>query len=34
MPGIAGVALLEWTNPRTFGGEPFGTKVLMSIFQG
>ncbi|HSL00349.1 MAG TPA: potassium transporter TrkG [Rubrobacteraceae bacterium] len=32
--GIASVALLEWTNPRTLGGEPFGTKVLMSLFQG
>lgn len=32
--GIASVALLEWTNPRTLGGEPFDTKVLMSLFQG
>ena len=32
--GIASVALLEWTNPRTLGGEPFGTKILMSLFQG
>jgi trk system potassium uptake protein len=32
--GVASVALLEWTNPRTLGGEPFGTKVLMSLFQG
>jgi trk system potassium uptake protein TrkH len=32
--GISSVALLEWTNPRTLGGEPFGTKVLMSLFQG
>lgn len=32
--GIASVALLEWTNPETLGGEPLGTKILMSIFQG
>jgi trk system potassium uptake protein TrkH len=32
--GIMSVALLEWTNPRTLGGEPLGTKVLMSFFQG
>jgi trk system potassium uptake protein len=32
--GIGSVALLEWTNPRTLGGEPLGTKVLMSVFQG
>ncbi len=32
--GVLSVALLEWTNPRTLGGEPFGTKVLMSLFQG
>jgi trk system potassium uptake protein len=32
--GILSVALLEWTNPRTLGGEPLGTKVLMSMFQG
>jgi trk system potassium uptake protein TrkH len=32
--GISSVALLEWTNPRTLGGEPFGTKLLMSFFQG
>lgn len=32
--GIASVALLEWNNARTLGGEPFGTKVLMSILQG
>jgi trk system potassium uptake protein TrkH len=32
--GIASVALFEWTNPRTLGGEPFGTQVLMSLFQG
>jgi trk system potassium uptake protein len=32
--GIASVALFEWTNPRTLGGEPLGTQVLMSLFQG
>jgi trk system potassium uptake protein len=32
--GVLSVALLEWTNPRTLGGEPLGTKVLMSFFQG
>ncbi len=32
--GILSVATLEWTNPATLGGEPFGTKVLQSIFQG
>jgi trk system potassium uptake protein len=32
--GVASVALLEWTNARTLGGEPFGTRVLMSLFQG
>jgi trk system potassium uptake protein TrkH len=31
---VLSVALLEWTNPRTLGGEPLGTKVLMSLFQG
>ena len=32
--GVLSVAALEWTNPRTLGGEPLGTKVLMSLFQG
>lgn len=32
--GVLSVGLLEWTNPRTLGGEPLGTKVLMSLFQG
>ncbi len=32
--GVASVALLEWTNPLTLGGQPFGTRVLMSLFQG
>lgn len=32
--GIANVAILEWTNPHTLGGEPIHTKILMSLFQG
>jgi trk system potassium uptake protein len=32
--GVGSVALLEWTNPLTLGGEPFETRVLMSLFQG
>jgi trk system potassium uptake protein TrkH len=32
--GVLSVAALEWTNPRTLGGEPLGTRVLMSLFQG
>jgi trk system potassium uptake protein TrkH len=32
--GVLSVALLEWTNSRTLGGEPLGTKVLMALFQG
>jgi trk system potassium uptake protein TrkH len=32
--GVMSVALLEWTNPRTLGGEPLGTRILMSLFQG
>lgn len=32
--GILSVALLEWTNPRTLGDEPLGTRVLESVFQG
>lgn len=32
--GILSVAALEWTNPRTLGGQPFDTRVLMAIFQG
>jgi trk system potassium uptake protein len=32
--GISSVALLEWTNPRTLGGEPLGTKVHMALFHG
>lgn len=32
--GILSVALLEWTNPRTLGGQPLDTRILMSLFQG
>lgn len=32
--GVLSVAALEWTNPRTLGGQPFDTRVLMSLFQG
>jgi trk system potassium uptake protein TrkH len=32
--GVVSVALLEWTNPQTLGGEPLGTKLLESLFQG
>lgn len=32
--GVLSVAALEWTNPATLGGEPLGTRVLMSLFQG
>ncbi len=32
--GVLSVALLEWGNPATLGGEPLGTRLLMSIFQG
>jgi trk system potassium uptake protein TrkH len=32
--GVLSVALLEWMNPRTLGGEPLGIRVLMSLFQG
>ncbi|MEJ7820494.1 MAG: potassium transporter TrkG [Rubrobacteraceae bacterium] len=32
--GVASVAALEWTNPNTLGGQPFDTRVLMSLFQG
>ena len=32
--GILSVAVLEWTNPATLGGEPLGTKVLEAVFQG
>lgn len=32
--GVLSVAALEWTNPRTLGGQPFDTRILMSLFQG
>ncbi len=32
--GVLSFAALEWTNPRTLGGEPTSTRVLESIFQG
>ena len=32
--GVLSVGLLEWTNPATLGGNPVGTKLLMSLFQG
>jgi trk system potassium uptake protein len=32
--GILSVAALEWNNPRTLGGQPFDTRVLMALFQG
>jgi trk system potassium uptake protein len=32
--GVLSVALLEWTNPGTLGGQPLSTKAAMSLFQG
>ncbi|MBA2535001.1 MAG: hypothetical protein H0V21_08310 [Rubrobacter sp.] len=32
--GVLSVALLEWTNPNTLGGESLNTKAAMSLFQG
>ena len=32
--GVVSVALLEWTNLATLGGEPVGTRLWMSLFQG
>lgn len=32
--GVLSVALLEWTNPATLGGEPASTRTLMSLLQG
>jgi trk system potassium uptake protein TrkH len=32
--GVLSVALLEWTNPATLGGEPIGTRLWMALFQG
>ena len=32
--GIGSVALMEWTNPATLGGESVNTRAAMSVFQG
>jgi len=32
--GVLSVALFQWTNPHTLGGESFSTKAAMSLFQG
>jgi len=32
--GVLSVAIMEWTNPHTLGGEPVSTKAAMSLFQG
>ena len=32
--GVLSVALLEWGNPATLGGEPTSTRAAMSVFQG
>jgi trk system potassium uptake protein TrkH len=32
--GILSVAAFEWSNPHTLGGEPVGTRLLQSLFQG
>jgi trk system potassium uptake protein len=32
--GVLSVAVLEWTNPHTLGGESVSTKAAMSLFQG
>ncbi len=32
--GVLSVGLLEWTNARTLGGEPVGTRIAMAMFQG
>jgi trk system potassium uptake protein len=32
--GVLGVALMEWTNPGTLGGESTSTRAAMSVFQG
>ena len=32
--GVLSVALMEWTNPATLGGEPTSTRAAMSVFQG
>ena len=32
--GVLSVALMEWTNPATLGGESASTRAAMSVFQG
>jgi trk system potassium uptake protein TrkH len=32
--GVLSVALLEWENPATLGGNPVETRLWMSLFQG
>jgi trk system potassium uptake protein TrkH len=32
--GVASFAAFEWTNPASMGGEPLGTKLAQSVFQG
>lgn len=32
--GVLSVAVLEWGNARTLGGEPVGTRLAMALFQG
>jgi trk system potassium uptake protein TrkH len=32
--GVLSVAIMEWTNPHTLGGEPVSTKAAMALFQG
>ena len=32
--GVLSVALMEWTNPATLGGESFNTRAAMAVFQG
>jgi trk system potassium uptake protein TrkH len=32
--GVLSVAVMEWTNPQTLGGEPVSTRAAMSLFQG
>ena len=32
--GVLSFALLEWTNPKTLGGETISTRAVESLFQG
>ena len=32
--GVASFAAFEWANPASIGGEPLGTKLAQSVFQG